>query len=438
MVSQFHPLVNRWFADRFGQPTASQSLGWAQIAEGRDTLIAAPTGSGKTLAAFLWSINGLIQTASDGKLEDKTTVVYVSPLKALGNDIQKNLQEPLAAIQRLAIEQLNQLPDIRVAVRSGDTPARERNLMIRKPPHILITTPESLYILLTAERSRQFLRTASTVIVDEIHAVAGDKRGSHLAISLERLDELAGRRLQRIGLSATQKPIEEIARLLVGTIRVTPNGQPDCSIVDVGHQRPWDLSIQVPDQPLGPIASHELWAETYERIGQLIYQHRTTLVFVNTRRLVERVAHQLTSRLGEGKVAAHHGSLSRRIRLEAEQKLKSGEVPVVVATASLELGIDIGHVDLVVHLGAPRSLATLLQRVGRSGHWLGAIPKGILFPMTRDDLMQTAAAVHAARAGELDRIIMFEKPLDVLARSEERRVGKECVRLCRSRWSPYH
>ncbi len=432
MVSQFHPLVNRWFADRFGQPTASQSLGWAQIAEGRDTLIAAPTGSGKTLAAFLWSINGLIQTASDGKLEDKTTVVYVSPLKALGNDIQKNLQEPLAAIQRLAIEQLNQLPDIRVAVRSGDTPARERNLMIRKPPHILITTPESLYILLTAERSRQFLRTASTVIVDEIHAVAGDKRGSHLAISLERLDELAGRRLQRIGLSATQKPIEEIARLLVGTIRVTPNGQPDCSIVDVGHQRPWDLSIQVPDQPLGPIASHELWAETYERIGQLIYQHRTTLVFVNTRRLVERVAHQLTSRLGEGKVAAHHGSLSRRIRLEAEQKLKSGEVPVVVATASLELGIDIGHVDLVVHLGAPRSLATLLQRVGRSGHWLGAIPKGILFPMTRDDLMQTAAAVHAVRAGELDRIIMFEKPLDVLAQqivaiSASQEIGEETL-----------
>ncbi|MGH2427134.1 MAG: DEAD/DEAH box helicase, partial [bacterium] len=432
MVSQFHPLVNRWFADRFGQPTASQSLGWAQIAEGRDTLIAAPTGSGKTLAAFLWSINGLIQTASEGKLEDKTTVVYVSPLKALGNDIQKNLQEPLAAIQRLAIEQLSQLPDIRVAVRSGDTPARERNLMIRKPPHILITTPESLYILLTAERSRQFLRTASTVIVDEIHAVAGDKRGSHLAISLERLDELAGRRLQRIGLSATQKPIEEIARLLVGTTRITPSGQPDCSIVDVGHQRPWDLSIQVPDQPLGPIASQELWVETYERIGQLIYQHRTTLVFVNTRRMVERVAHQLTSRLGEGKVAAHHGSLSRRIRLEAEQKLKSGEVPVVVATASLELGIDIGHVDLVVHLGAPRSLATLLQRVGRSGHWLGAIPKGILFPMTRDDLMQTAAAVHAARAGELDRIIMFEKPLDVLAQqivaiSASQEIGEETL-----------
>jgi ATP-dependent Lhr-like helicase len=431
-LALFHPLINRWFSDRFGGPTAPQSMGWAHIAKGRDTLIAAPTGSGKTLAAFLWSINGLIQAASDGKLEDKTSVVYVSPLKALGNDIQKNLQEPLAAIQRLAIEQLSQLPDIRVAVRSGDTPARERNLMIRKPPHILITTPESLYILLTAERSRQFMRTASTVIVDEIHAVAGDKRGSHLAISLERLDELAGRRLQRIGLSATQKPIEEIARLLVGTTRITPSGQPDCSIVDVGHQRPWDLSIQVPDQPLGPIASQELWAETYERIGQLIYQHRTTLVFVNTRRLVERVAHQLTSRLGEGKVAAHHGSLSRRIRLEAEQKLKSGEVPVVVATASLELGIDIGHVDLVVHLGAPRSLATLLQRVGRSGHWLGAIPKGILFPMTRDDLMQTAAAVHAARAGELDRIIMFEKPLDVLAQqivaiSASQEIGEETL-----------
>ncbi len=415
MLPQFHPLINQWFTGRFAEPTAPQSLGWAQIAEGRDTLIAAPTGSGKTLAAFLWSINGLIQAAGDGRLENKTTVVYVSPLKALGNDIQKNLQEPLAAIQRLAIEQLNSLPEIRVMVRSGDTPARERNLMIRKPPHILITTPESLYILLTAERSRQFLRTASTVIVDEIHAVAGDKRGSHLAVSLERLDALAGRRLQRIGLSATQKPIEEIARLLIGTGRETRDGRPDCAIVDVGHQRPWDLSIQVPDQPLGPMTPQEMWAEIYERIGQLVYQHRTTLIFVNTRRLVERVAHQLTSRLGEGKVAAHHGSLSRRTRLEAEQKLKSGEVPVVVATASLELGIDIGHVDLVIHLGAPRALTTLLQRVGRSGHWLGAVPKGILFPLTRDELMQSAAAVHAARAGALDRIIMFEKPLDILA-----------------------
>lgn len=441
-LPQFHPLISRWFSDRFGEPTAPQSQGWAQIAAGRDTLIAAPTGSGKTLAAFLWSINTLIQTASAGVLDDQTAVLYVSPLKALGNDIHKNLQEPLAAIRRLAEAEGTPLPEIRVAVRSGDTPVRERNLMIRRPPHILITTPESLYILLTAERSRQFLRTTRTVIVDEIHAIAGDKRGSHLALSLERLDALTGRRCQRIGLSATQKPIEEIARLLVGTERVTPAAAPDCAIVDVGHRRPWELSIEVPGQPLGPIASHELWAEVYDRIAQLVAGHRTTLIFVNTRRLVERVAHQLTTRLGEGKVAAHHGSLSRRTRLEAEEKLKTGEVPVVVATASLELGIDIGHVDLVVHLGAPRALATLLQRVGRSGHWLGAVPKGILFPLTRDELMQSTAAVRAARAGELDRVVMAEQPLDILAQqivaiAAGQEIGEETLWQLVRRAHPY-
>jgi ATP-dependent Lhr-like helicase len=414
-LSTFHPLVSHWFRENLGEPTAPQVAGWAHISEGRNTLIASPTGSGKTLAAFLWSINRLVQEAASGTLEDRTSVVYVSPLKALGNDIQKNLEEPLAAIQALAQEAGTPLPEIRVAVRSGDTPARERDLMIRRPPHILITTPESLYILLTAERSRGFLRTARTVIVDEIHAVAGDKRGAHLALSLERLDRLTETPCQRIGLSATQKPIDEIARLLVGTAAAGNGDGPDCEIVDIGHQRPWDLSIEISDQPLGPIASHELRADIYERIVELSREHRTTLVFVNTRRLVERVAHQLTERLGEGKVAAHHGSLSRKIRLEAERGLKSGEIPVVVATASLELGIDIGHVDLVCHLGAPRALATLLQRVGRSGHWLGSVPKGILFPLTRDELMQSAAAVRAARAGDLDRIILPSKPLDILA-----------------------
>jgi ATP-dependent helicase Lhr and Lhr-like helicase len=414
-LSTFHPLVSRWFQENLGEPTAPQVAGWTHICEGRNTLIASPTGSGKTLAAFLWSIDKLVQEAASGTLEDRTSVVYISPLKALGNDIQKNLEEPLAAIQKLAEATGTPLPEIRVAVRSGDTPARERDLMIRRPPHILITTPESLYILLTAERSRGFVRTARTVIVDEIHAVAGDKRGAHLALSLERLDRLTETPCQRIGLSATQKPIDEIARLLVGTAAAGNGDGPDCEIVDIGHQRPWDLSIEISDQPLGPIASHELRADIYERIVELSREHRTTLVFVNTRRLVERVAHQLTERLGEGKVAAHHGSLSRRIRLEAERGLKSGEIPVVVATASLELGIDIGHVDLVCHLGAPRALATLLQRVGRSGHWLGSVPKGILFPLTRDELMQSAAAVHAARAGDLDRIILPSKPLDILA-----------------------
>ena len=414
-LPRFHPLVWRWFTQQFAGPTAPQSAGWACIAQGRDTLIAAPTGSGKTLAAFLWSINGLIEAASRGPLPDATTVVYISPLKALGNDIHKNLQEPLAGVRALAESEGIALPEIRVAVRSGDTPARERALMIRRPPHILITTPESLYILLTAARSREFLKTARTVIVDEIHAIAGDKRGAHLALSLERLDLLTGARCQRIGLSATQKPIEEIAQLLVGSDRVTDGGAPVCAVVDVGHRRPWELTVWVPGQPLGAIATHEQWAETYDRLVELIREHRTTLVFVNTRRLAERVAHHLTQRLGEGRVATHHGSLSRHTRLEAEQRLKSGQVPVVVATASLELGIDIGNIDLVCHIGAPRALATLLQRVGRSGHWLGSIPKGMLFPLTRDELAQSAAAVRAARAGELDHVIIPERPLDILA-----------------------
>src|SRR3990172_6325940 len=408
--SRFHPLVWRWFTQRFAGPTAPQSAGWASIAQGSDTLIAAPTGSGKTLAAFLWSINGLIEAASRGPLPDATTVVYISPLKALGNDIHKNLQEPLAGIPKIAESEGTILPEIRVAVRSGDTPARERALMIRRPPHILITTPESLYILLTAARSREFLKTARTVIVDEIHAIAGDKRGAHLALSLERLDLLTGARCQRIGLSATQKPIEEIAQLLVGSDRVTDGGAPDCAVVDVGHRRPWDLSVWVPGQPLSAIASHAQWAETYDRLVELIREHRTTLVFVNTPRLSERVAHHLTQRLGEGRVATHHGSLSRHPPLEAEQRLKSGQVPVVVATASLELGIDIGDIALVCHIGAPRALATLLQRVGRSGHWLGSIPQGMLFPLTRDELAQSAAAVRAARARPLHPVILPQPP----------------------------
>jgi ATP-dependent helicase Lhr and Lhr-like helicase len=411
----FQPLVAGWFNDCFEQPTPPQAAGWQHISAGTDTLIAAPTGSGKTLAAFLWSIDRLVSLGLTGALADRVHVVYVSPLKALGNDIQKNLQQPLSEILQRAAAQGLQLPEIRTAVRSGDTPARERQSMVRRPPHILITTPESLYILLTAERSRQALASAATVIVDEIHAIAGDKRGAHLALSLQRLDALAGRRLQRIGLSATQKPIEEIARLLVGTDRITSDGSPQCAIVDMGHRRTMELQIEIPDQELGPIATHEMWGELYDRLGVLTQQHRSTLIFVNTRRLVERAAHQLTTRLGEGRVAPHHGSLSRQLRLDAEEGLKSGAIPVVVATASLELGIDIGHVDLVCHLGAPRALATLLQRVGRSGHGVGGVPKGILFPMTRDELVQSAAAVWAVRRGALDRVLLPMAPLDILA-----------------------
>lgn len=350
-----------------------------------------------------------------GELEEQTSVVYVSPLKALSNDIQKNLWEPLRSIRQLAEERGTPLPEIRVAVRTGDTPAREREFMRRRPPHILITTPESLYILLTVESSRRYLASAQTVIVDEIHAVAADKRGAHLALSLERLDDLAGAPLQRIGLSATQRPIENIGRLLVGTRNLTPDGAPDCAIVDVGHGRDLDLRVEVPEQPLGAVASHAMWAEVYDRITTHAKGVRTTIVFVNTRKLVERVAHQLSQRLGKDAVAAHHGSLSRETRLKAEQGLKAGTLKVVVATASLELGIDIGYVDLVCHLGAPRSLNVLLQRVGRSGHWLGATPRGILFPGTRDEMIQCAAAIRAVRAGELDRVLIPRAPRDILA-----------------------
>jgi ATP-dependent Lhr-like helicase len=400
--------VAEWFGSRFPGPTPAQSAGWSGIAAGHNTLIAAPTGSGKTLAAFLWALNELVRRGLEGRLEDRVDVVYVSPLKALGNDVERNLREPLSGIALEAARRGTPLPEIRVAVRSGDTSPRERHLQVRRPPHVWITTPESLFLLLTAERGRAALREARTVIVDEIHAVAGDKRGAHLALSLERLDRLCGRRLQRIGLSATQRPIEEIARLLAG-------GSSPCAVVDVGHCRDLDLRVAVPERELGPIPSQEVRAEVYDRIAEAIRAHRSTIVFVNTRRLVERVAHALSERLGDGRVAAHHGSLSRELRLRAEQGLKHGEIRVVVATASLELGIDVGHVDLVCHLGAPRALATLLQRVGRSGHSLETIPKGILFPLTRDELLQCAAAVRAVRSGQLDSTNLPRHPLDILA-----------------------
>ncbi len=420
----FDPLLEGWFVDRFGDATPPQALGWKAIAAGRDTLISAPTGSGKTLAAFMWAINGLVESARTDSLES-TTILYVSPLKALGNDIEKNLAVPLRAVRERAETAGVPLQDIRVAVRSGDTPASERQGMLRRPPHILITTPESLYILLTAAKSREMLRTVRTVIVDEIHAVAGDKRGAHLALTLERLDLLVGHRLQRIGLSATQRPIDQVARLLVGSGRNDEDGSPDCAIVDTGHRRAMELRIETPDMELGAIATHELRAAIYDRIAELVATHETTIVFVNTRRLVERVAHDLGERIGADRIVAHHGSLSRRTRLAAEEKLKSGEVPVVVATASLELGIDVGHVDLVCHLGAPRALATLLQRVGRSGHWLGSVPRGVFFPLTRDEMLQTAAAVRAIRAGELDRILIPEAPLDILAQQMVATVAAE-------------
>jgi len=409
----FHPVVDAWFRRRFAEPTPVQALGWPAIADGRDVLLAAPTGSGKTLAAFLYCLDALVRKSADGALEDRTEIVYVSPLKALSNDIRRNLEEPLGELAAVAAEMGIRAPAIRTAVRTGDTSAAERRQGAKRPPHVLVTTPESLYILLTSESGRRGLAGARTVIVDEIHAVAGDKRGAHLALSLERLEHLVleagGTRPQRIGLSATVRPIETAARLLVGTDRPLP------AIIDVGQRRDLDLAVEVLRDELGAVCTHEQWGEIYDRVAELARAHRSTLVFVNTRRLVERVTLHLAERLGQDAVAAHHSSLSRQRRFAAEQRLKSGDLSVVVATASLELGIDVGAVDLTCLLGSPRSIATGLQRVGRSGHAFGATPKGRIFPLTRDQLVECAALVRAARRGELDRLAFRRAPLDVLS-----------------------
>ncbi|MBX9671476.1 MAG: DEAD/DEAH box helicase [Candidatus Obscuribacterales bacterium] len=408
-LSWAHPLVREWFLEKFGSPTEPQTMGWPHIVAGRSVLISAPTGSGKTLAAFLACIDALVRKALDLSLTNKTEVLYVSPLKALSNDVNKNLEKPLSEIMELARSKGIAMAEIRTAVRTGDTLAAERRRMLTRPPHILVTTPESLYILLTAEKSRAVLGRVSTVIVDEIHALADDKRGSHLALSLERLEALCEKSPVRIGLSATQKPIEDIARFLVGTYRPQPE------IIQISSKRVLDLAVEVSDSPLGAVASNEMWDEIYDRIAQLVAENRSTLVFVNTRRLAERVAHNLASRVGEELVDTHHGSLSRKLRLTAEEKLKSGEYKVLIATASLELGIDIGNIDLVCQMGSPRSIAVALQRIGRAGHWRGAVPKGRLFATTRDELLECAAVVKAIREGELDRIIIPECPRDVLA-----------------------
>ena len=401
----FDPLVSEWFASRFAGPTEPQILGWPEIRAERDVLISAPTGSGKTLAAFLICLDRLVRAARNGTLASETEVVYVSPLKALSNDVHKNLEVPLAEISALAAQKGIPFATIRTGVRTGDTPASERQQMGKHRPHILVTTPESLYILLTAAKSREMLKTVRTVIVDEIHAVADDKRGSHLALSLARLDALAKTKPQRIGLSATVKPIEQVAEFL----------SPHAHIINVGHRRAMELAVEVPRDELGPVASNEMWAEIYDRVAELILAHRTTLVFVNTRRLSERVTHALAERLGANVVLPHHGSLSRALRMNAESRLKNGELRAVVATASLELGIDIGSVDLVCQIGSPRSIAVALQRVGRSGHWVGAMPKGRFFATTRDELIECAALVRAIRTGQLDRLEIPRAPLDILA-----------------------
>ncbi|MGI9167736.1 MAG: DEAD/DEAH box helicase [Pyrinomonadaceae bacterium] len=430
----FHPAVASWFAKAFSAPTPPQELAWPAIKAHCNTLIAAPTGSGKTLAAFLAAIDDLVRLGIEGKLDDSTHVVYVSPLKALSNDIQRNLQIPLEGIQQeliaFGLPQIN----IRTLVRTGDTPAAERTAMTKRPPHIVVTTPESLYILLTSEGGRRMLQTARTLILDEIHAVVGDKRGSHLALSVERLEqliqqhaqsddseirnpksELRNSKLIRIGLSATQRPIEEVARFLVGSAEIDSDGKPNCNIIDTGHTRKLDLAIEVPESPLQAVMSGEVWDEVYDRLAQLIREHKTTLVFVNTRRLAERVARHLGERIGDENIAAHHGSLAREQRLAAEQRLKAGELSALVATASLELGIDIGDVNLVCQIASTRSIASFLQRVGRSNHTVAGFPKGRIFPLSRDELVECAALIDSVRRGELDRLSIPEQPLDILA-----------------------
>jgi ATP-dependent helicase Lhr and Lhr-like helicase len=414
VLELFHPATRAWFASAFAAPTAAQLEAWPAIKAGRHALVAAPTGSGKTLAAFLAAIDALVREGVEHGLADETHVVYVSPLKALSNDIQRNLEAPVAGV-RAELERLG-LPDvaIRAQVRTGDTPHSEREQMRRHPPHIVVTTPESLYILLTSRSGRRMLATTRTVIVDEIHALAPNKRGAHLALSLERLEALAGREPVRIGLSATQKPIEAVARFLVGD-RTDAAGVPACAIVDTGHVRTRDLAIELPSAPLEAVMSGEVWQQIYDRLAELVREHRTTLIFVNTRRLAERAARHLSERVGEQFVTAHHGSLAREQRLDAEQRLKRGELRALVATASLELGIDIGEVDLVCQLGSTRSIAALLQRVGRSGHAVSGVPKGRLFPLSRDELCECTALLDAVRRGELDRLGLASKPLDVLA-----------------------
>jgi ATP-dependent helicase Lhr and Lhr-like helicase len=413
VLESFHSDLSAWFHQKLGQPTPFQQAAWSAIRDGGDALLAAPTGSGKTLAAFWVALDGLWRSADAGELPEHTQVLYISPLKALSNDIEKNLQRPLCEMRESVFHHRLKNVEVRVGLRTGDTSAKDRAAMNRKPPHIVVTTPESLYLLLTAKGGRHMLRHVHTVIIDEVHALLPDRRGAHLMLSLQRLEALCGHRPQRIGLSATQKPIERVAHYLVGS---QPDGNPNpCRIVDAGLKRGMDLAVVLPGSPLQAVMPLEVWEEVYGLLETHILAHRTTLVFVNTRRMAERVAHRLGQGLGEEWVAAHHGSMSRERRLRAETALKNGKLKVMVATASLELGIDIGEVDLCVQLGTPKSISSFIQRMGRSGHFIGGTPKGRIFPLTRDELVEAAALFLCVRRGELDTLILPQKPLDILA-----------------------
>ncbi len=439
ILKQFHPAISSWFKNHFAEPTTCQQAAWPAILDGRDTLIAAPTGSGKTLAAFLAAIDQMVRRGIEQGLEDQTHILYISPLKALSNDIQRNLEQPLEGISTELLGHGHPDIIIQAKVRTGDTPTSERTAMAKRPPHILVTTPESLYLLLTSDSGRRMLKTVKTVIVDEIHALVHSKRGSHLTLSLERLAHLCEKKPTRIGLSATQRPIELVARFLIGNAAKLS----DCVITDSGHRRAIDLAIETPSSPLESLLSGQAAGEIYDKISQLINTHRTTLVFVNTRRMAERVAHALSERVDSDAITSHHGSLAKEQRLSAETKLKTGQLRALVATTSLELGIDIGEIDLVCQIGTTGSISTLLQRVGRSGHSLRGKPKGRLFPTTRDELLECIALLRVIKRGELDRSRLPLKPLDVLAQQITAMVAceewnEEALFDCVRNATPYH
>jgi ATP-dependent Lhr-like helicase len=431
----FRPATRAWFQSTFAEPTQAQAEGWRAIADGRHTLIHAPTGSGKTLAAFLWCLDRLTgeapRTGADGRPKTGVRVLYVSPLKALTYDVERNLRAPLAGIALAAARLQEPLTPVSVGSRTGDTSSEERRQLVRRPPDILITTPESLYLLLTSQ-AREMLASVEHVIVDEVHAIAGTKRGAHLALSLERLERLVagggGASPQRIGLSATQRPLETIARFLGGA----GEGR-SVTVVDAGARKPLELQVVVPvedmgrlgeplpleEQPGGPAAGPEarvsIWPAIHPRILELIRSHRSTIIFCNSRRLAERLAQRLNELAEEELVRAHHGSIAREQRVQIEEELKAGRLPALVATSSLELGIDMGAVDLVIQVESPTSVARGLQRVGRAGHQVGAPSKGVIFPKYRGDLLECAVVTERMHAGAIETTTLPRNPLDVLA-----------------------
>ncbi len=438
-----HPLVSEWFFGKYGSFSPPQEFAIAEVARGRNVLVSSPTGSGKTLAAFLMAISMLVELAERKELEDRVYVVYVSPLRALNNDIRRNLEEPLSEIYELAEKKGIELQPIRVAVRTGDTDARERSKQLRKPPHILITTPETLAIVLSSPKFSEKLRNVRYLIVDEVHALAENKRGSHLTLSMERLENIQNGRMIRIGLSATIAPLDEVAAFLSG-YDVERGRVRECSTADVTFAKPLDIRVISPVTDFFSTSAEETSEKLYETIAELVRKSKTTLIFTNTRSATERVVYQLKKRLKEWKdaIKAHHSSLSRDVRLEVEEELKAGKLKCVVSSTSLELGIDIGYIDLVVLIGSPKSINRALQRIGRSGHRLHEVSVGRIVVVDQDDLVECTVLAKEAMERRLDRIRIPQKPLDVLCQHivgmaiERKWKVDEAFRLVRSAY-PY-